>query len=47
MQKRINDSKRRPMTAPFRSTALVNAAQDAAERNMKLPQFETHLKQFH
>ena len=44
MQSRNAERKRRPQTAPTKS--LVNRAQEEHERNMKLPQFETHLRSF-
>ena len=44
MQSRNGERKRRPQTAPTKS--LVNRAQEEHERNMKLPQFETHLRSF-
>ena len=44
MQSRNAERKRRPQTAPTKS--VVNRAQEEHERNMKLPQFETHLRSF-
>ena len=44
MQSRNAARKRRPQTAPTKSA--VNKAQEEHERNVKLPQFETHLRSF-
>ena len=48
MQQKKSENRRRPQTAPMvlRTKGVVNAALADQEREMKLPQFETHLKKF-